>query len=228
MDTNTPAKVYAAINDVQAALAKKGIGKGRRNDQQNYAFRGIDDVYNVLSPLLAAHKLSILPRVLSRQLTERQARGGGALFSVALEVEFDIVCSTDGSKHTVKVYGEAMDSADKATNKAMSAAYKYAAFMTFAIPVVGETLDADAKDHKVKFGAEKPANIDKVKDTDTVSAAQRIALKKVWTKAGKTDKVVADYLAAAYAIEDGSTSKILQKDYQDVMAWCAEVKPAAA
>src|SRR3546814_11002068 len=33
--------------------------------------------------------------------------------------------------------------ADKATNKAMSAAYKYAAFMTFAIPVEGEE-DADA------------------------------------------------------------------------------------
>ena len=49
----------------------------------------------------------------------------------------DFVAIEDGSKHTVKTYGEAMDSGDKATNKAMSAAYKYAAFQAFAIPTEG-------------------------------------------------------------------------------------------
>jgi hypothetical protein len=43
----------------------------------------------------------------------------------------------------VQTYGEAMDSADKATNKAMSAAYKYAAFLAFCIPTEGDN-DADA------------------------------------------------------------------------------------
>jgi hypothetical protein len=214
---NTVPKVYAAINAVQAALAKKGIGKDRKNDQQNYKFRGIDDVYNVLSPMLAEHHLSILPRVLERICTERQAKSGGALFAVALAVEFDIVCSDDGSKHVVKVYGEAMDSADKATNKAMSAAYKYCAFLTFAIPVAGETLDADSKDYKVKPTAEKPASLDKVKGTDVIGAAQRIALKKAWTAAGKTDGQVAEHLIDTYNV--ASTAEILQKDYQAVMAW---------
>ena len=41
-----------------------------------------------------------------------------------------------------------MDSADKATNKAMSAAYKYAAFQAFAIPTQGDN-DADATTHEV-------------------------------------------------------------------------------
>jgi hypothetical protein len=66
-------------------------------------------------------------------------------------MEFNFVSALDGSKHTVKTFGEAMDSADKATNKAMSAAYKYAAFQAFCIPTEGDT-DADATTHEVKGG----------------------------------------------------------------------------
>ena len=41
-----------------------------------------------------------------------------------------------------------MDTSDKATNKAMSAAYKYAAFQTFAIPTEADN-DADGHTHEV-------------------------------------------------------------------------------
>lgn len=144
------AKVYSAINNVQKDLCKEGISKSRRNTQGNgYNFRGIDDVYNAVSPLLAQHGLCILPRVLSRACEERSSKSGGALFYVTVEAEFDFVCAEDGSKHTVKTFGEAMDSGDKATNKAMSAAYKYAAFQAFAIPTEGDN-DADAQTHAVE------------------------------------------------------------------------------
>lgn len=141
-------KVYQAINKVQAALAKNGISKEHRNQQQGYNFRGIDDVYNALSPLLAEHGLCILPRMVSRLCDERQSAKGGTLFYVTVEAEFDFVCAEDGSKHTIKTYGEAMDSGDKATNKAQSAAYKYACMQTFAIPTEGDN-DADAHTHEV-------------------------------------------------------------------------------
>lgn len=141
-------KVYAAINAIQKELNKTGITKGHKNAQQGYQFRGIDDVYNALSPLLAEHGLCILPRVLTRTMVERKSNSGGALFSVCVEAEFDFVCSEDGSKHTVKTFGEAMDSGDKATNKALSAAYKYACIQAFAIPTEGEN-DADAVTHEV-------------------------------------------------------------------------------
>ena len=141
-------KVYEAINKVQAALSKEGISKSRKNQQQGYNFRGIDEVYNVLSPLLAEHGLCILPRMINRVCAERQSAKGGALFNVTVEAEFDFVAAEDGSKHTVRTFGEAMDSADKATNKAMSAAYKYAAMQAFAIPTEGDN-DADATTHDV-------------------------------------------------------------------------------
>ena len=152
--------VYLAINKVQAALAKQGITKANRNQQQGYNFRGIDDVYNVISPLLAEHGLCILPRVLSRHCDERVNAKGTALFYVTVEVEFDFVSAEDGSKHTVKTFGEAMDSGDKATNKAMSAAYKYAAFQAFAIPTEGDH-DADAQTHQVApQSAPKPFDLE--------------------------------------------------------------------
>jgi hypothetical protein len=141
-------KVYEKIAAVQGELAKVGISKSRRNAQQGYNFRGIDEVYAALSPLLAAHGLVIVPRMLSREVVERQSQKGGALFNVTVHAEFDFIAAEDGSKHTASTFGEAMDSADKATNKAMSAAYKYAAFMTFAIPTEGDN-DADASHHDV-------------------------------------------------------------------------------
>lgn len=142
-------KVYGAIAAVTLAMSKEGISKDRRNQQQGYNFRGIDEVYNALSPMLAANHLCILPRMISRETVERQSAKGGALFYTTVEAEFDFVSSEDGSTHTVRTFGEAMDSADKSTNKAMSAAYKYAAMQTFCIPTEGDN-DADATTHEVE------------------------------------------------------------------------------
>lgn len=144
----TVAKVYEAIARVTAELSKVGIEKNRKNVQQGYAFRGIDDVYCALSPLLAREKLCILPVVLERECEERKTAKGGVLFYVTVKVRFDLVSAEDGSKHEIVTFGEAMDSGDKATNKAMSAAYKYAAMQAFCIPTEGDN-DADSNTHEV-------------------------------------------------------------------------------
>ena len=145
---HAPPAVYRAIAAVAGAIAKQGIAKSNRNSQQGYNFRGIDDVYNALAPILSDAGLVVLPRVLNRIETERETKSGGALFNVVVEVEFDFVAAEDGSSHIVKTFGEAMDSADKATNKAMSAAYKYAAMQAFCIPTAGDN-DADATTHDI-------------------------------------------------------------------------------
>ena len=141
-------KVYQAIANVMFELSKSGISKSNKNAQQGYSFRGIDNVYNALAPILSSNGLVILPRVLSREVTERTTAKGGYLFYVVCHVEFDLVCAEDGSKHTILTVGEAMDSADKATNKAMSAAYKYACIQAFCIPTEGDN-DADTTTHEL-------------------------------------------------------------------------------
>jgi hypothetical protein len=142
-------KVYKAINAIQGALSKIGITKdGRNNQGAGYNFRGIDQVYNTLSPLLAEYGLCILPRVVKSEQTERNSAKGSVLIYSYVTMEFDLVSSEDGSKHTICTVGEAFDSGDKSMNKAMSAAYKYAAFQAFAIPTEGDN-DADAHTHQV-------------------------------------------------------------------------------
>lgn len=176
-------KVYQAINAVQGALAKTGIAKTRTNSQgAGFKFRGIDDVYNAIAPLLADHGLCILPRMLSRVCEERISKSGGALFYVTVEAEFDFVAMEDGSKHTVKTYGEAMDSGDKATNKAMSSAYKYACFQSFAIPLEGEP---DSDDDRFEVGSGMPTNILADHLTAIFDATTIGELTKVYTDAYK-------------------------------------------
>jgi hypothetical protein len=147
--------VYACIAAVSTEIAATGISKSRSNAQQGYKFRGIDDVYNALAPLISKHGLVIIPRILSRELVEREAKSGGTLHYVTVEAEFDFVSVKDGSKVTARSFGEAMDSADKATNKAMSAAYKYTAFQTFCIPTEGDN-DADAHTPEPQARAAQP------------------------------------------------------------------------
>lgn len=146
-------KVYSAISAVAKEMATTGISKDRRNQQQGFNFRGIDQVYNALAPALVTHGLVILPRLTERTCTERINKNGTALFYVVVKAEFDFVSTEDGSIHTVTTYGEAMDSGDKATNKAMSIAYKYAAFQAFCIPTEETAIDADAEVHHVQPAA---------------------------------------------------------------------------
>lgn len=153
--TKAPPAVLGAIAAVMEEIGKTGIAKDRDNQQQKYKFRGIDDVYNAIAPLLAKHKLIILPEVMSREKTERTTDRGTVLFYVAVQVKFRLVCSIDGSEIIVTMPGEAMDAGDKATNKAMSAAYKYMAMQTFCIPTEGDN-DADATTHEPVKAKEAP------------------------------------------------------------------------
>lgn len=142
--------VYKAIADVQADIAQVGIAKKRKNTQgAGFNFRGIDDILNALGPMMPKHGLVVVPRMVERDSVERQSKSGGVLFFVTVKAEFDFVGVEDGSTKTATAFGEAMDSSDKATSKAMSVAWKNAAILTFQIPVEGLN-DADAVTHQVK------------------------------------------------------------------------------
>lgn len=135
-------KIYKALSVAQGELAKIGVAKQQRNAKQGYMFRGIDDLYNAVAPILADAGVIVIPTYTDRTVSERKSQQGGVLFHVVVRGEF-VFAADDGSKVTVVTFGEAMDSADKATNKAMSAALKYALIQTLLIPTEGDN-DADA------------------------------------------------------------------------------------
>lgn len=136
--------VLTAMRAVQQRFSKDGLGKTGVNQQQGFNFRGIDQLYNVLSTYLVDADLMIIPSVIEQRSEMHASKAGAPLMFSIMRVSYQFVSLVDGSYHTVGPFvGEAMDSGDKASNKAMSAAYKYMAIQTFCIPTIGND-DSDA------------------------------------------------------------------------------------
>lgn len=133
--------IYETISAVMAEIGS--IGKESKNSQQGFMYRGIDAVMNAINPALVKHKLFVVPEVLNQRREERQtAKGGNLIYSVCT-IKYTFYAE-DGSSVSATVIGEGMDSGDKATNKAMSVAFKYACFQVFCIPTE-EMKDPDAE-----------------------------------------------------------------------------------
>lgn len=133
------AKIYKAIAGVMKDVG--AVGKDSKNPQQGYKYRGIDAVMNALQPAMVKHGIFAAPTVISSEREERQTRNGGLLIYTMLTVKYSFFAE-DGSYVETTVVGEGMDSSDKSSNKAMSAAFKYACFQTFCIPTE-EMLDSE-------------------------------------------------------------------------------------
>ena len=119
------------------------IGKDSVNKQQGFKYRGIDAVMNGLNPVLRKYGLVLTPEVLNHQREERQTSSGGRLIYSILTMRYTMY-APDGSSVSAVVIGEGMDSGDKASNKAMSVAMKYAMFQLFCIPTE-EMIDPDSE-----------------------------------------------------------------------------------
>lgn len=135
--------IYEAI----AAIMAEGyaIGKNQKNAQQGFKYRGIDDVMNTFQPLLAKHHVFMVPTVLEQQRVDRVTAKGTPLIYSVLKMQYTFYAE-DGTHVDAVVIGEGMDSGDKASNKAMAVAMKYAMFQTFCIPTEEMRLaDPDAE-----------------------------------------------------------------------------------
>lgn len=132
--------IYESI----AAIMAEGyaVSKDKKNQQQGFKYRGIDDVMNTFYPLLAQHKVFVVPEVLEQTREERQTTKGGNLIYSILRLKYTFYAE-DGSNVSAVVVGEGMDSGDKASNKAMAVGMKYAMFQVFCIPTE-EMVDPDA------------------------------------------------------------------------------------
>lgn len=132
--------IYAAICGVMEDVG--AVGKGDYNKQQGFKYRGIDAVMNALNPAMIKHKIFCTPEVLEQTREERETRNGGNLIYSVCRMRYRFY-TTDGSFVEAIVVGEGMDSGDKATNKAMAVAFKYACFQTFCIPTENLMDDPD-------------------------------------------------------------------------------------
>ena len=141
-----PAAIYGAIASVIADVG--AVGKDKLNKQQGFKFRSIDDVYNALHPALAKNKVFIVPEILEQtREVVGTTKNGAKMTLVICTIKFTFYAE-DGSHIESTIIGEGLDTGDKATNKAMAIAYKYACFQVFCIPTE-EMTDPDEESPEI-------------------------------------------------------------------------------
>jgi hypothetical protein len=186
--------IYQSINAIMRNVPS--IAKDKKNVQQGYNFRGIDDMYNALNPLLAEYGVFATSEVMHTEREERQTKSGGTLLYSVLTVKFTFY-ATDGSFVTSTMIGEAMDNGDKASNKAMSTAYKYALMQLLCIPT------ADVKDTEYETHEVAPK----------ASAPKALVAELPWLNATKKDGSLTDkgIEVSHYIAKDGKWEAIERK-----------------
>ena len=143
-----PAKIHKAIIAIMRAVGP--IAKASQNSQQNYKFRGIDAVYNACHPHLAEHGVYCTSEIIDAQHDKREVstKGGKSCLSHAILRMRFTYHAEDGSSVATEVVGEGMDyNGDKASNKAMSVADKYALLQLLKIPTAAVDPDRGTHDN---------------------------------------------------------------------------------
>lgn len=194
--------IFESISAVMADIG--AVGKHSKNQQQGFMFRGIDAVMNALAPALIKHKVFVVPEILEQTREERTNAKGTTLIYSICKIKYTFYAE-DGSNVSAIVIGEGMDTGDKATNKAMSIAFKYACFQVFCIPTE-EMVDPDAECHEVKKKGTATKKADAVPDSGSREQAKAVAE----TKLSEVNEADVDMLKAIFSKNDISEEYVLK------------------
>ena len=142
METKLP--IAQALSEVMKAVG--GIAKKDRNTAQGFNFRGIDSVVNAVSPALQKFGVIVVPSVEDYEYhTVEIGRNRTAMGHVKVKVTYTFI-GANGDAIKTTVVGEAMDSGDKATAKAMSVAFRTALLQALCLPT--DEIDPDAESYE--------------------------------------------------------------------------------
>ncbi len=195
-------KIYQAIVSIMENVG--AIGKDKKNEQQKFMYRGIDDVMNALNPAFIKYKVFMAPQVLDHHREDRISTQGKPLIYSVCTMKYTVYAD-DGSFVEAITIGEAMDSGDKSMNKAMAIAFKYACFQLFCIPTE-EMTDPDSECHEL-------AN----KQPQSKSEPQRINNKQINELLAECDRIGKSEKAICALYKIGKFADMDQKQYQDAM-----------
>lgn len=195
-------EIFKKLNEINARIG--AISKDKRNQQQGFMFRGIDQVMNVLHPLLVDAGVVVIPEIVETRREERLTKTGGNLIYTMHTVRYHFTAE-DGSEAVATVVGEGMDSADKSSNKAMAVAFKYACFQLFCIPTE-EIAKDDPDAYSPEDSVRKPTQAELKRYIDNCKTPEDFAdLNAMWGQLIKADPMLSQYGNAAYqALKGGA------------------------
>jgi hypothetical protein len=181
----------AAMDEVQA------VGKGDRNNEQGYSFRGIDAVVNAVGPVFRKHGIVPVPVKVEASyrdvLTSREKRSRECTVTVTYRFY-----GPAGDFIEAQVPGESMDFGDKGAPKAMSVAYRILLLQTLCIPTHEPEPDAQTYERAREDAgpsAKQTAAYDEL-SKQIAAAESQAGLKVGW-----------DMLVAAYKADEITTQQ---------------------
>lgn len=191
---NQGEQIYTLLPLVMQAVGTIAKTQQMSGGGKSYRFRGIDQVLTKVNAALLAHHCMVSAEVIEHKV-ERYERDTKIQHHATLRMKVSFI-APDGSKIENIAAGEALDTnSDKASQKAMAGAFKYACFFGLCIPVErGMITDPDAAP-KNRRGAPPPAV------TDAAEKALRTAPNKgklkEWLAAAKAKFTEDEYLYLA-------------------------------
>lgn len=182
---------------LSAVMGKvRAVGKAQRNADQNYRFRGIDDVINAVGPALREFNVLVLPTVLDVTYRDVRTSRDKPAREVTVRVRYTFVGPASDSIE-IEVPGESMDSGDKGTAKAMSVAYRIALLQALCLPT--DEADPDAHTYERAY-AQQPAkesrSDERAPAASPADEARNDLLELCRSNGWNTKQVAAAYVAA--------------------------------
>lgn len=144
--------IFTALSNVMADV--QSVRKGDVNEQQGFRFRGVDAVVNAVAPALRNHSVIVVPDVRDYQYGTVEVGRNRTPMGHARVIVAYTFHGPAGDSITCSAPGEAMDSGDKATAKAMSVAFRTALLQALALP----TDEPDPDAHTYQRATPPPAN----------------------------------------------------------------------
>ena len=117
------------------------IGKTEKNTQQNFFYRGIDQILKKVGPALITHGVNVFPELRSLDWRDIVTGKGTRMREVTVTVAYTYV-GPEGDERVSVVAGEAADAGDKAVSKAMAVALRISHIQTLQIPTGEQDPDA--------------------------------------------------------------------------------------
>lgn len=143
--------VQQAWANVMADVQALGKNQAVTSGPARFNFRGVDDVMNAVGPALRKHGVSVVPTSVTHSPENVTTRNGAVMRNVTVYVTYSIN-GPEGDSMPGAAAGEAADSGDKATPKAMSVAYRTFLLQALCLP----TDEPDPDQHQYERGAQQP------------------------------------------------------------------------
>lgn len=182
----------------QAIQKVAAVGKDGYNEQQSFRFRSIEAITTAARDVFKELNIAVVPHmVFVTDVPQPMKNGQPHGYRCVIEAAYYFY-APDGSYVMAQTVGEGVDWGDKAANKAMSAAFKYALMQVLCIGEASDDSDASSPQFEDDQGA-----------SSTAPPAKKAAAKKAPAK-----KAAAKKAAAAKPPAESQESTIPKEDWE--------------